>query len=158
MQKSTFAIRDRFTRTALHIAHIEHPKGATHAVRLGLAVTHALDLYKDLSCADLRGARLRNCDLRDAAFNGADLRKADFTGSRMNGVDLHGCDCREADFTDCDMDGADMRFSDFRFSKAPKFLGRANVEGAWFDDASRVAGNVAKPKAVETPQTELALA
>ena len=61
---------------------------------------------RDLSHADLAGARLRHADLRGASLRGAILVEADLRGADLRFADLLGADLRNADLTGADVTNA----------------------------------------------------
>jgi uncharacterized protein YjbI with pentapeptide repeats len=67
-----------------------------------------------LSCADLRDATLRGADLRGANLSCADLSCANLRGANLRGANLRGADLRGADLSCADLSYADLSYADLR--------------------------------------------
>jgi hypothetical protein len=116
-----FQITNRFTGAVQFTAEIECDEGASHSIKVGLAVRLAFK-----SRANLRGADLSGADLSGAYLRGADLSGADLSGAGLRGAYLRGAYLRGADLSGADLSGAYL--SGAYLSGA--YLRGANLRGA----------------------------
>ena len=104
------------------------------------------------SCADLRGANLRDADLRCADLYGADLRGANLRDADLYGADLRGANLRGANLRDADLRGANLRGADLRGANLyGANLRDADLRGANLRDADLRGANLDGEKLTKTP-------
>ena len=93
-----------------------------------------------VSCANLRGA-----DLRDAYLVGADLRDAYLRGAYLVGADLRDAYLVGADLRDANLVGADLRDANLRGA----YLVGANLRGADLRDAYLRGANLEDAQGID---------
>ena len=129
-------IRNRWTGAVQFTASVECDSATTHGVKIGLAITWAINSGADLRGAVLRGAVLSNAVLRGAVLRGAVLSNAVLSGADLRGADLRGADLRGADLSGADLRGADLSGADllgapFRIEKIHQSVYKAaSADGA----------------------------
>ena len=85
-----FEIKSRWTGAVIFTADIDCDDGASHGIRLGLAVKVAVKARADLASANLSGANLYVADLSGANLAGANLHGADLASADLAGANLYG--------------------------------------------------------------------